>query len=704
MVSLKSIFCAYLWLFLWMIPILMLDTPVLAQGDQPPQIQPIADQQVDVGKPLALTIRADDAEGDAISIQLLDQPPPGLNFADQGDGSASLVWTPNENQIGTHTLRVHATQTDGSPNPSAVVTFKIIVKEAPFVNLVVQISQVDAEVFGNSRPIYDISIANQGNIPATSVVITDAITDAPFEFVNFAQPQTDQGTCTTENEQFVCQIGTIPAGGTIEIVSQVILNGDEEDEAQFTNQVVVTSAELDTVLENNRASVTTRVLPRHYADIAIENMDVPHVVHFDDIVLSFDLRNLGNSPSQVTFFPQVQGPGEIDIRRIHYGPKTNCTRTISDIICSYDGLAVGATIRVIVRIRPTDIGKVEIDLLANAELYDPDDTNDRKLHTVEVKAGNEDLEILKTANKTEAEVGELITYSLLARNLSHRTVRNITIHDRLPLAMSFVQIPDFCMIHEASHNLVCKDIKLFEFDPTNNPNLYEKIITYVARANLPGSHKNTANIGAFRNDDPNMENNLPTFTVQVVEPQTTKTAITIGQQMTSTGKLTNTVILTNTGNFSQIPIDIIVDGQEHRVTTDEHGQAQVDLGENPQQFSISTAITPSALSDVTMQVHLNEMPPTGNTQLSSTQSISASVILNTAASGSQQLQLDGNNFSWQDRRDVSTGAFNFTIPAAGEGGGSIRSRHVSTPAKPVNLNFVLDANWDYTLYLPTIMR
>jgi len=58
-----------------------------------PQIQPIGTQYVTEGDTLLIKISANDPEGDAVKISLLNGPE-GSSFADSGNGKATLLWIP----------------------------------------------------------------------------------------------------------------------------------------------------------------------------------------------------------------------------------------------------------------------------------------------------------------------------------------------------------------------------------------------------------------------------------------------------------------------------------------------------------------------------------------------------------------------------------------------------------------------------------
>jgi N-acetylneuraminic acid mutarotase len=82
-----------------------------APPGQSPQIDPIADQQAQVGALLSIDVQATHPNGNPLT---LDAPtkPTGATFTDHGDGTGRLEWTPSSAQEGDHLVTIRAT--DGS--------------------------------------------------------------------------------------------------------------------------------------------------------------------------------------------------------------------------------------------------------------------------------------------------------------------------------------------------------------------------------------------------------------------------------------------------------------------------------------------------------------------------------------------------------------------------------------------------------------
>src|SRR3972149_929886 len=64
------------------------------RGNTAPVLSVISDQNVLEGESLSLSVTATDADGDDINIGIISCPPGGV-FDNTGNGTASLLWTPD---------------------------------------------------------------------------------------------------------------------------------------------------------------------------------------------------------------------------------------------------------------------------------------------------------------------------------------------------------------------------------------------------------------------------------------------------------------------------------------------------------------------------------------------------------------------------------------------------------------------------------
>ncbi len=100
-------------------------TLTVGNVNRPPVLTPIGDRSVDLGMTLQVRVTASDPDMDALSFSLAGGPP-DATFADFGDGSAEILWTPTAAGSFNATLTV----TDsGMPMASASETFALTARD-----------------------------------------------------------------------------------------------------------------------------------------------------------------------------------------------------------------------------------------------------------------------------------------------------------------------------------------------------------------------------------------------------------------------------------------------------------------------------------------------------------------------------------------------------------------------------------------------
>ncbi len=117
-------------------------TPLSLLGDanQPPFFSDLSDQNIAVGEDWELLLRPVDLDGGAAGI-FISEPPAGVEFIDNRNGTRSLTWQPSVDDVGVYEITVTAfdlldtslrtsqtitiTVTDGDPQPQASFTINI---------------------------------------------------------------------------------------------------------------------------------------------------------------------------------------------------------------------------------------------------------------------------------------------------------------------------------------------------------------------------------------------------------------------------------------------------------------------------------------------------------------------------------------------------------------------------------------------------
>ena len=97
-------------------------TITVTNVQRPPVFDTIPSRTVFEGEALTLDVRATDPEGDALTLGISNLPD-GASFADHGDGTGTLSWTPTQFQSGDYTLDVRAS--DGTAIGSTTALLRV---------------------------------------------------------------------------------------------------------------------------------------------------------------------------------------------------------------------------------------------------------------------------------------------------------------------------------------------------------------------------------------------------------------------------------------------------------------------------------------------------------------------------------------------------------------------------------------------------
>ncbi len=100
----------------------------LAPQNDAPVLSFIADQSVTVGNITSLPVSSSDANGDAMSLSLLEAPS-FVSLTDAGDGTGTISLEPSQGDIGTHSVSIEVVD-DGTPTERDERIFQVTVSAA----------------------------------------------------------------------------------------------------------------------------------------------------------------------------------------------------------------------------------------------------------------------------------------------------------------------------------------------------------------------------------------------------------------------------------------------------------------------------------------------------------------------------------------------------------------------------------------------
>jgi hypothetical protein len=140
-------------------------TVTIGGGNQPPVLSPIGNHMAYSGEALSIALSASDPDGDALSFSASNLPL-GALLNDNGDGTASLDWTPDLGQLGTHSLQISVSDA-GNPVMTDAEDISIDVSERGVVMAEVDIRRAayrrrggQLEVSGSATPGVQVEVSD----------------------------------------------------------------------------------------------------------------------------------------------------------------------------------------------------------------------------------------------------------------------------------------------------------------------------------------------------------------------------------------------------------------------------------------------------------------------------------------------------------------------------------------------------------------
>lgn len=313
--------------------------------------------------------------------------------------------------------------TSSSTNPVTRVADLSIVKSA----------SKDAVKIGDTFD-YTLKVTNNGPSKATSVAVSDPI-PAGLSFVSADPGCTHQPVSGT----VVCDLGSLANGASKTINLKVKVDGDAA--GGIDNTATVTAQQHDPDLTNN--SSTTRV-DASGADLKVtKTLKSPTdgIKTGDTVTWKIVLENNGPSDATGVVLYDALPAGLTDVN----ADRDGCSVTGGAIECPIGDLADGDSVTVLVT------GKVKAghDKLTNTASatgneHDPNPGDNTSTVTDPV-AQPADVEITKSASKSNPVAGDTVIYTLTAKNNGPATAENVVVTDRLPAGVTFVSADAPCV-------------------------------------------------------------------------------------------------------------------------------------------------------------------------------------------------------------------------------------------------------------------
>ena len=359
-----------------------------------------------------------------------------------------------------------------------------IIKVSPASDLAI-VKQVNvSQANFNDLVRWKLSVSNNGPDVATGVVVTDIL---PEGFI-YVDSILEKGSYSDG----VINIGRLAVGERVilEIICKV------ENTGRFVNIANVTGNEFDHDLSNNRANASVLINPA--CDMEVEKtVNESNPNYRDCVTWSIVVRNNGPDVAHDIIVNDVL-PGSLiwisDDSNGKYNPKTG--------IWTIAQLNRGVEIRLNIVAMVNGTGITQNNVSVTAREFDHDLSNNNASEIVEVNK-TADVSIVKIVDDSNPLYGNLITWTLIAKNNGPDKATSVAVEDILPKGLILVDVVATKGVYDNGVWYLC----CLE-------NGEEESLDIICEVNTTGNITNYASITA-EEDDPNIHNNFDNETIDV---------------------------------------------------------------------------------------------------------------------------------------------------------------------------------------------
>ena len=371
-----------------------------------------------VGDTLTYTITLTNSGNADGTVTVTDEIPTGTRIKDENTTgynkeTNTMTWSNVEVKAGksvelTLEVVVKDDTTDTVKNVAKIDNKEIPEKPETKVANITGTKTVDkTEAKVGDTLTYTIALTNNGNADGT-VTVTDEI---PTGTTLVADSITANGSYNEENKTITWTDVKVEAGKTAEVSFKAIINSDTK--TSVTNKAVIDGNKPTEEVETKIANIT-----------GAKSVDKSTAKVGDTLTYTITLTNSGNADGTVTVTDEIPTGTRIkDENTTGYNKETN-TMTWSNVEVKA-GKSVELTLEVVVKDDTTDTVK-NVAKIDNKEIPEKPET----------KVAN--ITGTKTVDKTEAKVGDTLTYTITLTNNGNAD-GTVTVTDEIPAGTTLVE-------------------------------------------------------------------------------------------------------------------------------------------------------------------------------------------------------------------------------------------------------------------------
>ncbi|MEH3052403.1 MAG: isopeptide-forming domain-containing fimbrial protein [Patulibacter minatonensis] len=279
---------------------------------------------------------------------------------------------------------------------------------------------------------WTITATNDGPSAAAGVTLTD---NAPAGITLQTVTPGSGVSCSTTGQTVACTVAGAMASGATRTVQITGVIDRASAGSPRTNSATVASSTYDPQSANNLSSVTTNVSAA--TDLRVtKTADRSNADVGDVITWTVTARNDGPSAATGVVVTDVLPSG------VAYGSSSatvgTCTPASGQVVCTVGALASGATSVITIRARVTtsaaETPQQNVATITGSQ-FDPETANNSTNVTTTINAAA-DVRVSKTVDRATANVGDTLTYTLVARNDGPSTATSVTLTDALPAGLT----------------------------------------------------------------------------------------------------------------------------------------------------------------------------------------------------------------------------------------------------------------------------